>query len=138
MSSLQCSVSQTTLQSIPHQPFPPPSPSPSHTANEDHGSLMLPFGYGDEDLPTGSEIPSAETSEVVGAYLYALIGIWQTSISLLDHIAVITNRAVGLNPNIAELLSSSLVEQGAGRGWTVYPPLSSIQSHSEGSVDLAI
>jgi cytochrome c oxidase subunit 1 len=33
---------------------------------------------------------------------------------------------------------SSLVENGAGTGWTVYPPLSGVQSHSGGSVDLAI
>ncbi len=36
------------------------------------------------------------------------------------------------------LLSSALVEMGAGTGWTVYPPLSSIQSHSSAAVDLAI
>jgi len=36
------------------------------------------------------------------------------------------------------LLSSSLVEKGAGTSWVVYPPLSSIEYHSGGSVDLAI
>jgi cytochrome c oxidase subunit 1 len=36
------------------------------------------------------------------------------------------------------LLSSALVEVGAGIGWTVYPPLSGITSHSGGSMDLAI
>jgi cytochrome c oxidase subunit 1 len=36
------------------------------------------------------------------------------------------------------LISSSLVEFGAGTGWTVYPPLSSILFHSGGAVDLAI
>lgn len=36
------------------------------------------------------------------------------------------------------LLSSALVEIGAGTGWTIYPPLSSIQSHSGASVDLAV
>jgi len=36
------------------------------------------------------------------------------------------------------LLSSTLVEAGAGTGWTIYPPLSSVQAHSGPSVDLAI
>ena len=36
------------------------------------------------------------------------------------------------------LLSSTLVEVGAGTGWTLYAPLSSIASHSGGAVDLAI
>nr|YP_010338937.1 cytochrome c oxidase subunit 1 [Erythrolobus coxiae]UNJ19009.1 cytochrome c oxidase subunit 1 [Erythrolobus coxiae] len=36
------------------------------------------------------------------------------------------------------LLSSSLIEIGAGAGWTLYPPLSSIQGHSSVSVDLVI
>ena len=36
------------------------------------------------------------------------------------------------------LLGSVFVEQGAGTGWTVYVPLAGIQSHSGGSVDLAI
>ena len=43
-----------------------------------------------------------------------------------------------LPPSLLLLLSSSLVEVGAGTGWTMYPPLSSIASHSGGSVDLAI
>ena len=43
-----------------------------------------------------------------------------------------------LPPSLILLLLSALVENGAGTGWTVYPPLSSIQSHSGGSVDLAI
>jgi cytochrome c oxidase subunit 1 len=43
-----------------------------------------------------------------------------------------------LIPAIILLLASAFVEQGAGVGWTVYPPLASIQSHSGGSVDLAI
>lgn len=36
------------------------------------------------------------------------------------------------------LVTSTLVESGAGTGWTIYPPLSSIQAHSGPSVDLAI
>lgn len=36
------------------------------------------------------------------------------------------------------LVSSALVERGAGTSWVVYPPLSSIEYHSGGSVDLAI
>jgi cytochrome c oxidase subunit 1 len=36
------------------------------------------------------------------------------------------------------LVSSSLVEGGAGTGLTVYPPLASIDFHSGGSIDLAI
>ena len=43
-----------------------------------------------------------------------------------------------LPPSLFLLLSSSLVEFGAGTGWTVYPPLSSIVAHSGASVDLAI
>jgi cytochrome c oxidase subunit 1 len=43
-----------------------------------------------------------------------------------------------LPPSLFLLLSSSLVEFGAGTGWTIYPPLSSIAAHSGGSVDLAI
>ncbi len=43
-----------------------------------------------------------------------------------------------LIPALILLLSSSLVEGGAGTAWTVYPPLSSIGSHSGGAVDLAI
>jgi len=43
-----------------------------------------------------------------------------------------------LPPSLILLLSSSLVESGAGTGWTLYPPLSSVQAHSGPSVDLAI
>jgi cytochrome c oxidase subunit 1 len=43
-----------------------------------------------------------------------------------------------LPPSLFLLLSSSLVEFGAGTGWTIYPPLSSIAAHSGGSVDMAI
>lgn len=43
-----------------------------------------------------------------------------------------------LPPSLLLLLSSALVEVGAGTGWTAYPPLSGIQSHSGASVDLAI
>merc|ERR1711957_375757 len=43
-----------------------------------------------------------------------------------------------LPPSLILLLSSTLVEAGAGTGWTVYPPLSSAQAHSGPSVDLAI
>jgi cytochrome c oxidase subunit I len=43
-----------------------------------------------------------------------------------------------LPPSIILLISSSLVEVGAGTGWTIYPPLSSIQSHSGAAVDLTI
>jgi cytochrome c oxidase subunit 1 len=43
-----------------------------------------------------------------------------------------------LPPALFLLLSSSLVDSGAGTGWTVYPPLSSVQAHSGPSVDLAI
>lgn len=43
-----------------------------------------------------------------------------------------------LVPAIILLLASAFVEQGAGVGWTVYYPLSGVQSHSGGSVDLAI
>ena len=43
-----------------------------------------------------------------------------------------------LPPSLLLLLSSALVEVGAGTGWTMYPPLSSIASHSGGAVDLAI
>jgi len=43
-----------------------------------------------------------------------------------------------LPPSLLLLLLSSLLENGAGTGWTVYPPLSGVQSHSGGSVDLAI
>ena len=43
-----------------------------------------------------------------------------------------------LPPALLLLLGSSLVEQGAGTGWTVYPPLAGPQTHSGGSVDMAI
>jgi len=43
-----------------------------------------------------------------------------------------------LPPALLLLVSSSLVEAGAGTAWTVYPPLSSIEYHSGPSVDLAI
>jgi heme/copper-type cytochrome/quinol oxidase subunit 1 len=43
-----------------------------------------------------------------------------------------------LPPSLFLILSSTLVEAGAGTGWTIYPPLSSVQAHSGGSVDLAI
>jgi cytochrome c oxidase subunit I len=43
-----------------------------------------------------------------------------------------------LPPSLILLLSSALVEAGAGTGWTAYPPLSSVQAHSGPSVDLAI
>jgi cytochrome c oxidase subunit 1 len=43
-----------------------------------------------------------------------------------------------LPPSLVLILTSALVEFGAGTGWTIYPPLSSIQAHSGGSVDLAI
>lgn len=36
------------------------------------------------------------------------------------------------------LLSSALVETGAGTGWTIYPPLSSLTGMPGASVDLAI
>lgn len=43
-----------------------------------------------------------------------------------------------LPPAVFLLLSSSLVESGAGTGWTLYPPLSSLLAHSGCAVDLAI
>jgi len=43
-----------------------------------------------------------------------------------------------LPPSLLLLLTSALVEGGAGTGWTLYPPLSSIQAHSGPAVDLAI
>jgi cytochrome c oxidase subunit 1 len=43
-----------------------------------------------------------------------------------------------LPPSLILLVTSSLVEGGAGTSWTVYPPLSSIAFHSGGAVDLAI
>nr|YP_009136561.1 cytochrome c oxidase subunit 1 [Gnathostomula paradoxa]AKD00036.1 cytochrome c oxidase subunit 1 [Gnathostomula paradoxa] len=41
-------------------------------------------------------------------------------------------------PAFLLLISSSMMEGGAGTGWTIYPPLSSIEFHSNISVDLAI
>jgi len=43
-----------------------------------------------------------------------------------------------LIPAITLMISSMLVEQGAGTGWTLYPPLSSAIAHAGSSVDLAI
>jgi len=43
-----------------------------------------------------------------------------------------------LPPSLLLLVSSAMVETGAGTGWTIYPPLSSVQAHSGPSVDLAI
>jgi len=43
-----------------------------------------------------------------------------------------------LPPSLLLLVSSALVESGAGTGWTAYPPLSSVAAHSGPSVDLAI
>jgi len=43
-----------------------------------------------------------------------------------------------LIPATVLLVASLFVEQGAGTGWTLYMPLAGIQSHSGGSVDLAI
>ncbi len=43
-----------------------------------------------------------------------------------------------LPPSLFLILSSTLVEAGAGTGWTLYPPLSAAQAHSGPSVDLAI
>jgi heme/copper-type cytochrome/quinol oxidase subunit 1 len=40
--------------------------------------------------------------------------------------------------SILLLLSSALVETGAGPGWTIYPPLSSLVGHPSASIDLAI
>ena len=36
------------------------------------------------------------------------------------------------------LIASIFVEQGMGSGWTMYMPLTGVQSHSGGSVDLAV
>jgi len=36
------------------------------------------------------------------------------------------------------MLSSMLIEQGAGTGWTLYPPLSSSVAHAGSSVDACI
>jgi len=43
-----------------------------------------------------------------------------------------------LPPAFILLLSSTLVEVGAGTGWTFYPPLSGIEGHPGGAVDLGI
>jgi len=43
-----------------------------------------------------------------------------------------------LPPAMLRLVSSSLVEAGAGTGWTLYPPLASVEAHSGPAVDLAI
>jgi len=43
-----------------------------------------------------------------------------------------------LPPSLVLLLSSALVEVGAGTGWTLYPPLSGITAHNGAAVDLAI
>ena len=43
-----------------------------------------------------------------------------------------------LPPSILLLISSTLVESGAGTGWTMYPPLSGNIAHSGGAVDLTI
>lgn len=43
-----------------------------------------------------------------------------------------------LPPAIVLILASVFVEQGIGSGWTIYIPLTGVQSHSGGSVDLAV
>nr|YP_010180289.1 cytochrome c oxidase subunit I [Haemadipsa crenata]QVD39092.1 cytochrome c oxidase subunit 1 [Haemadipsa crenata] len=43
-----------------------------------------------------------------------------------------------LPPSMTMLLSSSMVESGAGTGWTIYPPLADNMGHSGMSVDMAI
>lgn len=43
-----------------------------------------------------------------------------------------------LPPSLFLLLTSTLIEAGAGTGWTIYPPLSSVQAHSSGAMDAAI
>jgi hypothetical protein len=43
-----------------------------------------------------------------------------------------------LPPSLVLLLSSSLIDTGAGTGWTIYPPLSGGEAHPGPSVDLAI
>jgi len=43
-----------------------------------------------------------------------------------------------LPPSLLLLLSSSLIDTGAGTGWTIYPPLSGGEAHPGPSVDLAI
>lgn len=43
-----------------------------------------------------------------------------------------------LPPAIMLLIASIFVENGMGSGWTMYMPLTGVQSHSGGSVDLAV
>lgn len=43
-----------------------------------------------------------------------------------------------LPPAIVLILASVFVEDGMGSGWTMYMPLTGVQSHSGGSVDLAV
>lgn len=43
-----------------------------------------------------------------------------------------------LPPSLLLLVSSALIESGAGTGWTIYPPLSALAAHSGGAVDCAI
>lgn len=43
-----------------------------------------------------------------------------------------------LPPAIVLILSSVFVENGMGTGWTMYMPITGVQSHSGGSVDLAV
>uniref|UniRef100_A0AAU8HN65 Cytochrome c oxidase subunit 1 n=1 Tax=Brachiopoda sp. TaxID=3230945 RepID=A0AAU8HN65_9BILA len=43
-----------------------------------------------------------------------------------------------LPPSLILLMSSTLMEGGAGTGWTIYPPLSSASAHSGPPVDLTI
>lgn len=43
-----------------------------------------------------------------------------------------------LPPAIMLLIASIFVENGIGSGWTMYMPLTGVQSHSGGSVDLAV
>lgn len=43
-----------------------------------------------------------------------------------------------LPPSLLLLVSSALIESGAGTGWTIYPPLSALTAHSGGAVDCAI
>nr|AIT59004.1 cytochrome c oxidase subunit I [Qinlingacris elaeodes] len=43
-----------------------------------------------------------------------------------------------LPPSLTLLISSSIVDSGAGTGWTIYPPLAGPIAHGGASVDLAI
>nr|WRQ18252.1 cytochrome c oxidase subunit 1 [Nandigallia matai] len=43
-----------------------------------------------------------------------------------------------LPPSLFMLLTSSMIEMGAGTGWTIYPPLSSNIAHAGPSVDMVI